>query len=656
MTGSADPIARGGEAKVSAADALARFGTAEPVVPPRSLSLGPVSFLVADGAVRSLAFEGVEVIRGLAYPIRDADWGTAATTTVSEDVSEAGGTLCYRRIFTAGYDFDGDFRITVTLDRSGVGVAATLCLAALRDVVTNRSGFVILHPLRGVAGEPMEARRPDGSVERLAFPRLVSPAQPVRDLAGLAHRVDGVEVDIAFSGEVFEMEDQRNWTDASYKTYCRPLALPRPYTVTAGDRVEQEITVRLRRTPPGAAGSDKAAAAIGPRGAPGIAASAAGRNATASVAKRGAAAPSRAGAPGASVAATGDAMAALPAITLAVDETIAPVAPAVAALREVAFAGALVRCRPDGTGAALAAARPLGVPVTLELVMPAGASPAAELDEAATGARGSGIAPHRVVALPEAYLASIQPEGPWPAPTPEDAVEAVARAFPEADAGGGVLTFFTELNRCPPKTGRFVTFGTAAIVHAADDASVLETLEALPDVFATAARIAGERPLHLGLVGIGMRSNPYGASTAANPDGRRVAMALADPRQRGLFAAAFAVGAMAAAARAGVASLSLGMGDGPLGLTENGAARPIFHVARALARLSGPVPVEGEAGGTVRVGPVVANLSAAPVAVDGLALTATTVAAARDPLWLDRARPGRTTLQPLDVAFLGDPS
>lgn len=29
-----------------------------------------------------------------------------------------------------------------------------------------------------------------------------------------------------FEGDVFEMEDQRNWTDASYKTYCTPWGCP----------------------------------------------------------------------------------------------------------------------------------------------------------------------------------------------------------------------------------------------------------------------------------------------------------------------------------------------------------------------------------------------------------------------------------------------
>ena len=37
------------------------------------------------------------------------------------------------------------------------------------------------------------------------------------------------------------MEDQRNWTDASYKTYVRPLALPWGYTLAKGSRHEQSV-------------------------------------------------------------------------------------------------------------------------------------------------------------------------------------------------------------------------------------------------------------------------------------------------------------------------------------------------------------------------------------------------------------------------------
>ena len=42
-------------------------------------------------------------------------------------------------------------------------------------------------------------------------------------------------------GDTFEMEDQRNWGDASYKTYVRPLSLPWGYTLAKGSRLEQAV-------------------------------------------------------------------------------------------------------------------------------------------------------------------------------------------------------------------------------------------------------------------------------------------------------------------------------------------------------------------------------------------------------------------------------
>ena len=41
------------------------------------------------------------------------------------------------------------------------------------------------------------------------------------------------------------MEDQRNWGDASYKTYVRPLALPWGYTLSKGSRHEQAVRLSL---------------------------------------------------------------------------------------------------------------------------------------------------------------------------------------------------------------------------------------------------------------------------------------------------------------------------------------------------------------------------------------------------------------------------
>jgi len=55
------------------------------------------------------------------------------------------------------------------------------------------------------------------------------------------------------------------------------------------------------------------------------------------------------------------------------------------------------------------------------------------------------------VALTVPYLASHQPEGPWPAgPQPADANALLRQGFADALIGAGSLTCCTEFNRCRP--------------------------------------------------------------------------------------------------------------------------------------------------------------------------------------------------------------
>src|SRR5258707_15141553 len=65
-------------------------------------------------------------------------------------------------------------------------------------------------------------------------------------MRAISHQVaPGVSAEVRFEGDIFEMEDQRNWTDASYKTYCTPLGLPFPAKVEKGARVKQAVTFTL---------------------------------------------------------------------------------------------------------------------------------------------------------------------------------------------------------------------------------------------------------------------------------------------------------------------------------------------------------------------------------------------------------------------------
>ena len=144
-----------------------------------------------------------------------------------------------------------------------------------------------------------------------------------------------------------------------------------------------------------------------------------------------------------------------------------------------------------------------------------------------------------------------------------------------------------------------MTHCTCPIVHAADDLSVMQSLEALPFIVRPARAIVGDRPYRIGPSTIGMRQNPYGSRTSANPAHRRIPMATEDPRQRGLFAAAWLVGYAAATAEGGLEALTVGALTGTFGLIDEdgtgavAAAIPCGPWPRGLGRWPSPLrPIE----------------------------------------------------------------
>ena len=120
----------------------------------------------------------------------------------------------------------------------------------LTDFLTNRTGFVVLHPLIGVVGEPVEIVHTDGKKRKAKFPKFISPGQPVFEIRSLKHTVmPGVTATVLMEGNKFEMEDHRNWMDASYKTYVCSLLDPWPYTLKKGEPFTQSITVTIEGKP-----------------------------------------------------------------------------------------------------------------------------------------------------------------------------------------------------------------------------------------------------------------------------------------------------------------------------------------------------------------------------------------------------------------------
>lgn len=284
-----------------------------------------------------------------------------------------------------------------------------------------------------------------------------------------------------------------------------------------------------------------------------------------------------------------------------------------------------------------------GAAVILEVLLPGKASAEAELARVADAAKDAGLRPSAVSTSPAVDLKGTLPGSKFPdAPSFAEQAEAVKKLFPGAAVGGGMFAFFTELNRKrpPAEVLNYVTHTTSPIVHAADDVSVMETLEAHPYQIKTTRSFMGKAGYHLGPSTIPARNNPYGASSVDNPNNERVCLSKVDPRQRGIFGAAWSVGYVSAWAKGGVEVVTLGATTGPAGMVyaktahaqpyfddvKGTAVYPVYHLIKDIAGANGAKLIATTIGDEGKVaalayrgasGPVLwlANLTAQPQTV-----------------------------------------
>ena len=245
-------------------------------------------------------------------------------------------------------------------------------------------------------------------------------------------------------------------------------------------------------------------------------------------------------------------------------------------------------------------------------------------------AKVAGLQPMAVAVSPAPDLKATLPGSAGPKVAPlADIYKAARSAFPGVRLGGGMFSYFAELNRKRPPVELldYVTHTNAPIVHAADDISVMETLEALPYVIDFTRSFIGKKtPYWVGPSSIAARDNPYGAATAANPDNQRICLADRDPRHRGLFGAAWSLGYIAAFARGGVEAVNLAAATGPRGLLYRPTDTPqpyfddvkrgfypLYHVIAGLAGAAGKKQIAADSALPTKVASVAYRDTAGPV-------------------------------------------
>ena len=553
---------------MSNVDPFLLYGTREAEAQPTHLKAGLLGLDLSDGNLRTITYDGVEVLRAVSYLMRDRDWGTYNPEIHDLNVEQNDSSF----MVTYQARCEGRDATQLTIDvRIQAESGGTLTFDAVANTATgfetNRCGFCILHPIVGVAGAPVNVEHVDGSLNNTRLPDLIEPWQPFKDMRAITHEaMPGVTAECRMEGDTFEMEDQRNWSDASYKTYVRPLALPWPYQIEATKPQHQRIVLNISDTRAATPNSTRDAEPV---------------NIT-----------------------LGDTSGRMPNIGIIItpEEAKASLA-AIDLLQEIGPQDLLFHYDPlaghkGSTFADFAAlAAKYSGRVSLEIALPCAKSLIEEMTAIASDMKAVGFTPDAVIVSPAIDRQSTPPGSEWPPCPPLEDVYAAARAvFPNMRLGGGMLSYFTELNRkrVPGELIDFVTHCTNPIVHAADDLSVMQTLEALPFITRSVRAIYGDKPYRIGPSTIPMRQNPYGSRTMENPNGKRIAMANRDPRHNGKFAESFALAYAISVLNAGLDRLTLSALTGPFGLiadegepTPVGGKRPLFNTIKALAGLAG---------------------------------------------------------------------
>ncbi len=227
---------------------ILRFGTEVPsddIVP---LNAGTLTLLFekSTGFLRNIRMGDHEIVRCIYAALRDPEWKNVRPVLSGLQIEK--DATRFRITFNAVCQRDSiDFRWHGVLTGTPEGtISFEFDGTAESDFRRNRIGICVLHPILECAGKPCSIEKPDGSLEPGVFPETISPHQPFRQIRAISHEpIPGVRAEVRFEGDVFEMEDQRNWTDASFKTYSTPLEIPFPADVPKGTRIQQKATLSV---------------------------------------------------------------------------------------------------------------------------------------------------------------------------------------------------------------------------------------------------------------------------------------------------------------------------------------------------------------------------------------------------------------------------
>lgn len=571
------------------------YGKDDPLPEQIPLRAGPLSLIYEQGDLRHIKLGDREVLRRIYVAIRDQNWGTVQPffTNVRMDISGDSFRISYDVVNKLG-EVDFAWKATITGDAQGT-ITFTIDGVARSTFMRNRIGFCVLHPAAW-AGALCVVEHIDGSAERAHLPTIIvadQPVQPFAEMRSVTHEImPGVWAKVLFSGDIFEMEDQRNWTDASFKTFCTPLRLLYPVEIKQGTHIVQSVTLSIEDKRPAASiqrveiqqpEADSLAFTLNtlalPKPLPRL---------------------------GLGVASHGQPLRDLELARLE-------------RLRLHHLRVDLMLSNPDFSGRlqrASVEARALGASLEVALLLSAKAEQ--ELRE---------LMDVLYQIRPEVSLWLVYPiKELFKGGSPTREVVALTRRYlagydPAARLGAGTNTDFIFMQRTPPPVELLdaISFAINPQVHAFDNASLVETLEAQAMAVTSARRLAQNLPVIVSPVTLKPRFNPYATGLVpVSPAGELPPQV--DVRQMSLLGAGWTVGSLKYLAESGVDQITYYETTGWRGVLETESGSPLPGIFHSFPGSVFPMYHVFADVGEYAGGQVIPGCSSDPLRVDGLIL------------------------------------
>lgn len=510
----------------------------------KKLKAGPILLGYENGFLRRLSYGEHEVLRMIYFALRDHNWITINSTIREERIREGNDhfqvTYVRDEIFGESTVMTWDVRIEGKSDGT---VVFAIAGEMLTDFSRNRAGFCVLHPL-SVAGTECVLHHEDDSRSVMRFPEEIAPDDPFTHIKSMEWTISGTAFQLDFEGDLFETEDQRNWGDASFKTFCTPLDVPFPVTLTRGQKISQRIVFRPRQ-PLASLPAPSGPVVLRPLDLPRI----------------------------------------VPALGLAAStQQAVPPTSVVSQLRAGRFNHYRADVAPsDETWVrtfsnACEEAASLGYP--LEIALHLSDNEDEEIEAFLMLCQQNRVRPRRVLVLSQGALVT--------KPRALDAIQRLRNGLRNARIGAGTDFNFTEINRnrFDGRCADFISFSFSPQEHASDDLTLLENTETPAHMVRSAKTIFGpDVPVHISPVVLKRRYNPYAKDPADWPIALKDQV---DPRLGGNFGAVWTFAALCSFIRGGASAITLFQTWGDLGIiSADGQTRPVFETLKAFAAFQG---------------------------------------------------------------------